>query len=830
MGYSLEVYVVEFEELSRLLKKKGIDASDPGRILDPVEAKKERLLARDEERKKKQTERHVLTKAMVNHPIPRLFVSRRNDKGPNGFNCAICRKDVSFLSRGPRGIWRHFKCKGHFLKDRRYRLDHEDVIYSENLDAIPVAEVSAELRAEIELTPPVTLGRMNKFVEDEVDALVGLPSNVPPTTLVGCLFELPRSGGTQVFLRRLWNQFRTTLPVESPYASVSWSKTETLVVIVQTLFTRVLRRVKSWLGDSPFSLALQSSLLGVKCVVRCCPDDSVREVCLADVEFGEASCETEIQCIARILSLVPTRQGPVSIQGCPPVLFNAYVDWCQAVGRPVPIAAIVFDCDVLRRLMHDASFMCVGSVDPFATVEYLVQRLKRVRHQAWLLNLPRFRMCLESGVIPAASWCDVVQELLDNWSDIKICLSNDTLLMKKNVNVVDLDSLLCSDRLGLPRLALLHVVLLCFRSNCKKQFESSVRDYGCRNFSDFCFFYWSLLSKVKKVSQLPSIDNWSEYVSKPLNSWANVTVAECLQGEPSILKAIRGLDDAPRRSFLRECQGYLLELLKQLGSSPYAHSRIARSLSSLSVDMLLGGDADYAVELFQDLVACLLESGCLDGVEREAASNEFKSLIVELRDRYVDGSEVADVFCFLESLDIFQCRAHVRQVVRLVRVIVCPAPSPLPHVEVSTSGCSVPVSVIRSGLSGVQSFILQPKFVSTELLTVECIEELKSNLLVGHLFLGCSTFDPWGGVSRHPYQEIFGSIFRCYTAYYSGQVTEWRARMAAGPSSQVGVSGTPSVADTASLAVVSGSQQGTSSPASEKRKGSKRSVRQGKSC
>ena len=100
----------------------------------------------------------MLTKAMVNHPIPRLVVSRRNDKSPNGFNCAICRKDVSFLSRG---IWRHFKCKGHFLKDRRYRLDHEDVIYIENLDAIPVAEVSAELRAEIELTPPVTLGRMN---------------------------------------------------------------------------------------------------------------------------------------------------------------------------------------------------------------------------------------------------------------------------------------------------------------------------------------------------------------------------------------------------------------------------------------------------------------------------------------------------------------------------------------------------------------------------------------------------------------------------------------------------------------------------------------------
>ena len=250
---------VEFEELSRLLKGKGIDADNPGRVLDPLEAKKERLLARDEERAKRQTERHVLTKAMSDHAIPRLFVSRRDDKSPNGFNCSICKKDVSFLSRGARGIWRHFKCKGHYLKDRRYRYDHADVIYTEKFDPIRVADLSAEQRAEIEETPPVVLGRMNKFLEDEVDALVGVPSNVPPTTLVGCLLELLKSGGSQLFLRRPWNQFPTTLPVESPYASVTWSKTETLMVLVQTLYPRVLRRVKSWLGDGPFSLALQSS-------------------------------------------------------------------------------------------------------------------------------------------------------------------------------------------------------------------------------------------------------------------------------------------------------------------------------------------------------------------------------------------------------------------------------------------------------------------------------------------------------------------------------------------------------------------------------------------
>ena len=272
----------------------------------------------------------------------------------------------------------------------------------------------------------------------------------------------------------------------------------------------MLRRVNSWLGDGPFSLALQSSHSGVRCIVRCCSDDCLREVYLFDEDHGAVSCESEMQCVSRVLSLVSTSRGPASIVGCPLVLFNAYVDWCRSVGRPVPLVALPFGPDLLRRLINESSFVCVGAVDPFAAVEYLVHRLKRVQHQAWLLNLPQLRLCLESGVVPFESLRGVLQELLDNWADVKICLSNNVLLMKKPVNEVDLDSLLCSDRLGLPRLALLHVILLCYCSNFRKQQDSNVLDYACHNFTDFCFFYWSLLGKVKKISQLPSVDNWFE--------------------------------------------------------------------------------------------------------------------------------------------------------------------------------------------------------------------------------------------------------------------------------------------------------------------------------
>ena len=240
--------------------------------------------------------------------------------------------------------------------------------------------------------------------------------------------------------------------------------------------------------------------------------------------------------------------------------------------------------------------------------------------------------------------------------------------MKKSVKVVDLDSLVCSNRLGLPRLALLHVVLLCFCANCAKQFDSAIRDNACRSFTD------CLLSKVKKLSQLPVIDNWYEYIDMPLNSWACVKAAECLKSEPSIMKALREFEDSPRRSFLSECHGYLLELLKLLGSSSIIKLRIARSLSCLSVDMLIAGDADYVAELLQDLCSCLHDAGYLGGVDHESAVNEFKSLVVDLRRLPVDHTQITDVFFF--------------------------------------QNC-------------VHSFVLQSKFVPNDLLTVECLEELK---------------------------------------------------------------------------------------------------------
>ena len=131
--------------------------------------------------------------------VDSLFVSRWNDKVPNGFNCAISHKDVSFMSQVEPEIWRHFGSKLHFLRDCRYRLDHEDYLYITRYDRVPVSSLSAELRAEIEKSPAVVLGKKNPFVENEVNALVSVESKVTPSFRIGGPFDLLRLGGGGVY-------------------------------------------------------------------------------------------------------------------------------------------------------------------------------------------------------------------------------------------------------------------------------------------------------------------------------------------------------------------------------------------------------------------------------------------------------------------------------------------------------------------------------------------------------------------------------------------------------------------------------------------------------
>ena len=282
--------------------------------------------------------------------------------------------------------------------------------------------------------------------------------------------------------------------------------------------------------------------------------------------------------------------------------------------------------------MQEAAKTGNTPLDPFGLLDYLMFRLGRGLNQPWMMGLVTLRKCIQGHDIPFASLRAVLEEIVEHWSDIKLFLGEGSAPSSSRGKApLDLNQMILADGRVLPRLSVLHLIVVCFQANFEKQFMQEITDYSCRVYAEFCFFYWSLLSKVKKLSELPEIDDWSAYIGRPLTTWSTVSYIECLRTEPLFVTALAGCTEAVRKSFLREGYGFLMEFLKVLNSSVFMDSRLASNLSCFSSDLLLLGDESYTTELFRGLVACYQECGRLTVVDSESACNEFKSFLVELR-------------------------------------------------------------------------------------------------------------------------------------------------------------------------------------------------------
>ena len=283
---------------------------------------------------------------------------------------------------------------------------------------------------------------------------------------------------------------------------------------------------------------------------------------------------------------------------------------------------------------------------------------------------------------------------------------------------------------------------------------------------------------MKKLSALPEIEAWSQYIGLPLTTWANIAYTECLRGEPLVTVSC---SDAFRRTFLRECQGFLLEFLKVLIQSAYAKSGLASSLSCFSPDKMLLGDESYAVVLFKDLTTCFLDCGRLTSLDCEAAANEFKSLLVELRRRNKRVvPSITNSFIFWLDSGLLDCRLKLDRVVQLAAMAVVPREICYPVVDMSLSGSKVPKKVLLSSIFACQSYVSFDKFVSGELLTKDCLEELKCNLPNGKIFMDNTSFSPWGNLYMHARGDLYRELRDAFDAYYLAQVADWPRRAGLG--------------------------------------------------
>ena len=501
--------------------------------------------------------------------------------------------------------------------------------------------------------------------------------------------------------------------------------------------------------------------------------------------MGSGVCDAEIKCLSRVLALLPVNHVPVTLQGCSATLFNAFSIWCKGEGSPEPLFVTEYTPEVFKGHVHDAGLVGASSLDPFAVLEYLMLRLAKAIHQPWLMGLLQFRRCIRRREVPFASLCAVLEELVEHWADIKLFLEESvTGPVPKGKAPLDMSRVVVTDSFVLPRLSLLHVLVACFQANFEKQFVNVVSDYSCRNYAEFCFFYWSLLSKVKKLSELPEVEAWSQYVGRPLNTWSNVPALECLRSEPIVMSALGGCGDTVKRSFLKECHSFLMEFLKVLNSCAFAKSRVLSSLSCFSPDMLLQGDEAYTVELFRDLVNCFQDCGRLSVSEGEGSCNEFKSLLVELRRRSRQAvASINNGLYFLRSSGLLDCRPNLSNVIRVAELVLVPRSVEYPDVDMSMSGVKIPERILTTSVVSVQSFVSCGGFSAGELLTKDCLEELKVDLPNGRAFVEDASFAPWRPLYSRVRSELYSGLRSAFDTYYLEQVNEWRRKSGLGMSS-----------------------------------------------
>ena len=176
-------------------------------------------------RKRAYSPRNRLRRDMVSgHPVFELFVSGSKTGSDKSFHCMICQRDVSMESRGPAEFT--VFGKQHWVLDVTYRVQNDMPVFNRLMD--PMVLTEAQL-AEYRDQPRKGKSEGFSFPEDLLPACTQANSSVLLMTMINCLVDLLRSGGSYTLLRRLWGSFQATLGRENPLYSLNWSLAESLV-------------------------------------------------------------------------------------------------------------------------------------------------------------------------------------------------------------------------------------------------------------------------------------------------------------------------------------------------------------------------------------------------------------------------------------------------------------------------------------------------------------------------------------------------------------------------------------------------------------------------
>ena len=271
------------------------------------------------------------------------------------------------------------------------------------------------------------------FPEDLIPACTQVDLSVPLMTLLNCLLELLRSGGSYTLLRMLWGCCRVTLGPENPLFSLR----ETLVtiysfriLILSSCRCRVLSGyclgwvIGSWVDIMIFVLVFSLSgvvprLLGSlvakiaafreysvffvddnvtpNCVVQTWDDHELFCVSIHVEACGQRIPIAELAGLLRIVDSVASCQLPLSCQGGSPTLLRV-VSENRVNGRQFMFCQ-TFSEEIFQRCYRDACQEVFGMLDVTVMVDFIMLRLRGALQESCMADVPTLRRCVIAGQV-----------------------------------------------------------------------------------------------------------------------------------------------------------------------------------------------------------------------------------------------------------------------------------------------------------------------------------------------------------------------------------------------------------------------------------------------
>ena len=355
---------------------------------------------------------------------------------PSQFYCRICRKDVSVLTHGPHEVLRHFQGVKHFACDQRLKLETPGWRVLD-FEGNPFSESELERRRELILRGPLVIrDREYPFAENLIVDDSGAPdATLPVLAKVSSLIEVLQLGGPYELVHQLWSQF--TLTASRVNIDVTWSRDEVLIgnflfyvfhIYMHRLIGAVIQSTilngmypssflvcsVGWrrMGSAALSLRSATQRFGCWCghgkgphfavfVLRCWADSA------PILPWSPLICATFWMLLVQMHLL--------SLHGGPHVLAEASASYLGSGYRARLVEYPTFDLRLLKRCLRRTAASVFGSLDPFSTAEFVINRLKGAETRDWMASRPALRKAIIMNDLSMPGLVDVVANIVGVW-------------------------------------------------------------------------------------------------------------------------------------------------------------------------------------------------------------------------------------------------------------------------------------------------------------------------------------------------------------------------------------------------------------------------------